>query len=118
MGWFKKVFGFSTPKIFKKAEDNVKKVARSTGLDSLSTDDFLPEDIKGLDIDDFIPESLGKPSFADDGIAGDVGDPTGNLDDKEAAEAARKRLSRIGKFFTSVLGDTSKAKTGSQRVFS
>jgi len=54
----------------------------------------------------------------DNDMAADVGDPTGNLTPQESAEAARKRLSRIGRYFTSTQGDTSQVNTGSQRVFS
>ena len=42
----------------------------------------------------------------------------GRLTPEEAQAEGRKRLSRIGKFFTSVLGDQSKANTGRQKVFS
>jgi len=88
-------------------------------LTHLDTDDFLPEGLANIDTDDFIPEDLKKGNQkVDESFAEDVGDPTGNLTPEESAEEARKRLGRIGRFFTTVLGDTSQANTGRQRVFS
>jgi len=121
MGWFKKAFHFRTPKIINRIDKSVKKIAKKSGIGSISVDDLLPEASKGFGVDDLVPEMFKSPktSEAEDTAPPPViEDPTGNLDPEEAKKIARKRLSRVGKYFTSVLGDTSKAQTGSQKVFS
>lgn len=42
----------------------------------------------------------------------------GRLSSQEAQDTASKRLARVGRYFTSPLGDTSNISTASQKVFS
>lgn len=42
----------------------------------------------------------------------------GRIAPEEAQETTSKRLARVGRFFTSPLGDVTGASTGSQRIFS
>lgn len=103
MGWFKKM-------IDKTVDPFVPEWAKKLN------DKFIPESVKGSDAAVFFtgPEynntsgGSGKPAAAD----------IGNLTDEEAQTAAQKRLARIGRYFTSVLGDLSGASTGKQKVFS
>lgn len=44
--------------------------------------------------------------------------PSGQLTEDEAQTESSKRLARIGKYFTSVSGDTSPVSTAHQKVFS
>jgi len=84
------------------------------------TDKFIPESIKGKDLTLLFtgtteynntsePSGVSKPDAAVN---------IGNITDEEAQTAASKRLARIGKYFTSVLGDLSGINTGKQKVFS
>jgi len=86
-----------------------------------TVDRFLPERVKDISLDDFIPERLKKSNRKSQDlppVAPVPEDVTGRVNEAEAAEIARKRLSRVGRFFTGVLGVTSKATTASQKVFS
>lgn len=110
MGFFKsflKPFRSFVDKLTPEAVKNVESVVLDT--------------FRNIDLDDFIPEKLKKSARkGQDPLAPPIEseDVTGRVNEAEAAEIARKRLSRVGRFFTGVLGDTSKATTASKKVFS
>lgn len=111
MGWFKKL---------------VSNVSRTTDKlmpewSKKELDKFLSEDVK-LALGEAGDLSLGKspdPGAEEEKVVlPPVEEITGRLTTEELDEAAKKRLARVSKYFTSVLGDTSKVNTGSQKVFS
>jgi hypothetical protein len=108
MGWFKKMVSEVSKATDKLMPESVKK----------ASDKFLSEDVK-LALGGMGDLSLGKlPDPVKELELPAVDKITGRLTTDEMDEAAKKRLARVGKYFTSVLGDTSKVNAGSQKVFS
>jgi len=108
MGWFKRLTGYSTPKIVKNVEDWADKVGDDISQSYDDLDRKLGRNL-GLGGSEYNRE-VNLPAPPDPNA--------GRLTPEEAQAEGRKRLSRIGRFFTSVLGDQSKANKGSQKVFS